>query len=277
VSNLNDEGTQGEDVTQLADRLLGSEKLPPSVNKEIASRGASMLSNTIQLKGGVAVVGGGGSSAVTPKVASMAASGNGRMIHEVSPEEETTNTGGISDSNNKSSMDIAASSGTNTTSTSAATPAAVSAAGKAEGGDEMVVDGVLYAGSSASTTKLPNVCEQRLCREFTMQGLDGVEITSLDITSHGCYVLAGCGNGMVLLFDLTQRLKEPALVGQILAKGLHTNLLMTVKITEDCRYVFCSMFFLPSLLSFFLSSRLRWSLFLSLLIYYCMHAFSDTT
>ena len=71
-----------------------------------------------------------------------------------------------------------------------------------------------------------------------MQGLDGVEITSLDITSHGCYVLAGCGNGMVLLFDLTQKLREPTCVGQILAKGLHTNLLMTVKITEDCRYCF---------------------------------------
>lgn len=94
------------------------------------------------------------------------------------------------------------------------------------------------AGSAAATERLPSVGEQRLCREFIMQGLDGVEITSLDITSHGCYVVAGCGNGMVLVFDLTQKLREPACVGQILAKGLHTNLLMTVKITEDCRYCF---------------------------------------
>ena len=85
---------------------------------------------------------------------------------------------------------------------------------------------------------LPVVPNNRLNREFTIVGLDGVEITSLDITAHGCYLLAGCGNGMVLLFDLTQSLKEPALVGQILAKGLHTNLLMTVKITEDCRFCF---------------------------------------
>ena len=133
----------------------------------------------------------------------------------------------------------------------------------------VVTDGTLYAGSSASTTKLPNVCEQRLCREFTMQGLDGVEITSLDITSHGCYVLAGCGNGMVLLFDLTQRLTEPALVGQILAKGLHTNLLMTVKITEDCRYVFGYTIVLPS---FCLAIPFSLSLSLDLLLPACLPA-----
>ena len=43
---------------------------------------------------------------------------------------------------------------------------------------------------------------------------------------------------MVLLFDLTQNLAEPALVGHIQAKGLHTNLLMNVMITEDCRFCF---------------------------------------
>lgn len=63
-------------------------------------------------------------------------------------------------------------------------------------------------------------------------------MTSLDITPHGCYVLAGCGNGMVLLFDLTQPTHLPCLVGQIVAKGLHTNLLLTVKISEDCRFGF---------------------------------------
>jgi hypothetical protein len=29
----------------------------------------------------------------------------------------------------------------------------------------------------------------------------------LDMTPHGCFVLAGCSNGMVLLFDLTSSSK----------------------------------------------------------------------
>lgn len=86
---------------------------------------------------------------------------------------------------------------------------------------------------------LPSIPSSSLRREFIVTpGLDGVDVTSLDITPHGCYVLAGCGNGMVLLFDLTQPTPLPALVGQIVAKGLHTNLLLTVKISEDCRYGF---------------------------------------
>jgi len=86
---------------------------------------------------------------------------------------------------------------------------------------------------------LPGIPSSSLRREFLVTpGLNGVDVTSLDITPHGCYVLAGCGNGMVLLFDLTQPTPLPALVGQIVAKGLHTNLLLTVKISEDCRYGF---------------------------------------
>jgi hypothetical protein len=85
---------------------------------------------------------------------------------------------------------------------------------------------------------LPTVPSARLKRDFHIEGINGVEITSLDVTAHGCYLLAGCGNGMVLLFDLTQNLSEPALVGHIQAKGLHTNLLMNVRITEDCRFCF---------------------------------------
>jgi len=85
---------------------------------------------------------------------------------------------------------------------------------------------------------LPTVPASRLKREFELIGLNGVEVTSLDITAHGCYVVAGLGNGMVLLFDMTQPLSEGALIGQIVAKGLHTNLLLTVKITEDCRFCF---------------------------------------
>ena len=39
--------------------------------------------------------------------------------------------------------------------------------------------------------------------------------------------------------DLNSPNQTYAVVGQIRPKGLHTNLLMTIKITEDCRYCFC--------------------------------------
>jgi hypothetical protein len=54
---------------------------------------------------------------------------------------------------------------------------------------------------------LPNIPENILSRSFTLQPNSNVTITSLDITSHGCFVLAGCSNGMVLLFDLTSQEK----------------------------------------------------------------------
>lgn len=84
---------------------------------------------------------------------------------------------------------------------------------------------------------LPVVPADSLRREFVLPR-EIVDVTSMDITPHGCYVLVGCGNGSVFLFDLTQPIQEPCLVGQIVAKGLHTNLLMTVKISEDCRFCF---------------------------------------
>ncbi len=65
-----------------------------------------------------------------------------------------------------------------------------------------------------------------------------MDITAIDITATGCYVLVGCGNGYILLFDMSQPSQKGLLVGHIQAKGLHTNLLMTLKITEDCRYCF---------------------------------------
>eukprot|EP01036_Dinobryon_divergens_P052682 gene52682-70428_t len=86
---------------------------------------------------------------------------------------------------------------------------------------------------------LPDFNNSRLPREFELDDrLTGVEITSLDMTSHGCVVLAGCSNGMVLLFDMTNNYRKGTEVGYIRAKGMHTNLLVTVKITEDCRYGF---------------------------------------
>ena len=51
--------------------------------------------------------------------------------------------------------------------------------------------------------QMPSVPHSKLQREFESIDFPNVEIASLDITSHGCFVLAGCSNGMVLLFDLT--------------------------------------------------------------------------
>lgn len=74
-------------------------------------------------------------------------------------------------------------------------------------------------------------------RSFTLDQMN-LEITSVDITAHGCYVVVGCGNGFIILYDMFRIHTKGLLIGHIQAKGLHTNLLMTVKITEDCRYCF---------------------------------------
>lgn len=88
---------------------------------------------------------------------------------------------------------------------------------------------------------LPEVSPSELSKTFTLAS-PNVEITSIDITSHGEYVITGCSNGMILLFDMKSTAivhkEQGYTIGQILAKGLHTNLLMTVKITQDCRYCF---------------------------------------
>jgi hypothetical protein len=83
---------------------------------------------------------------------------------------------------------------------------------------------------------LPTLQLNKLSRQFIDEA--NIEVTSVDITSHGCYVLVGCGNGFILLYDLSIPNKQGILVGHIRAKGLHTNLLLSVKITEDCRYCF---------------------------------------
>ena len=87
---------------------------------------------------------------------------------------------------------------------------------------------------------MPDIPKDILSKEFEITGYN-VEVTSLDITNHGCFVLVGCSNGMILLFDMANSSRSPAggkLVGHIKAKGLHTSLLLTVKITEDCRFCF---------------------------------------
>jgi hypothetical protein len=42
-----------------------------------------------------------------------------------------------------------------------------------------------------------------ISKEFAIEGLN-IEVTSVDITSHGCFAVVGCSNGMVLLFDMVR-------------------------------------------------------------------------
>jgi len=67
-----------------------------------------------------------------------------------------------------------------------------------------------------------------------------VEITSMDIAPHGAFVVVGSSSGMVLLFDMSNPYsqKDGLLIGQIRARGMHTNLILTVKFSEDGRFVF---------------------------------------
>lgn len=84
---------------------------------------------------------------------------------------------------------------------------------------------------------LPDIQKHRISRKFEVDDLN-VDVTSIDITSHGCFVIAGCSNGAVLLFDMNSPNLSGVLVGHIRAKGLHTNLLLLVKISEDSRFAF---------------------------------------
>lgn len=62
----------------------------------------------------------------------------------------------------------------------------------------------------------------------------------MDIAPHGSYLVAGSSSGMILLFDLSNPSAQTdgLLIGQIRARGMHTNLIVTVKFSEDGRFVF---------------------------------------
>lgn len=62
----------------------------------------------------------------------------------------------------------------------------------------------------------------------------------MDIAPHGAFVVIGTSSGMVLLFDMSNPYcqKDGLLIGQIRARGMHTNLILTVKFSEDGRFVF---------------------------------------
>ena len=49
---------------------------------------------------------------------------------------------------------------------------------------------------------LPDINLSCLERSFSLD-LPSLEITSLDISSTGSFIIAGCSNGMVVLFDMT--------------------------------------------------------------------------
>jgi hypothetical protein len=87
--------------------------------------------------------------------------------------------------------------------------------------------------------QLPAVSDRFLERSFALRD-SNVEVTSLDIAPHGAFVVAGTSSGMVLLFDLTNPSdqNDGLLIGQIRARGMHTNLILTVKFSEDGRFVF---------------------------------------
>lgn len=50
----------------------------------------------------------------------------------------------------------------------------------------------------------PDISPATLSRNFVVE-LPNIEITSLDVTANGCFILAGCSNGMVVLFDMTSK------------------------------------------------------------------------
>ena len=99
----------------------------------------------------------------------------------------------------------------------------------------------VYVGATATSMvpllPLPEIPLDKIDKQFSLTE-SNTQITSLDITAHGCYVLAGCSNGRVLLFDMTSPDDSCHLIAHIQAKGLHTNLLLSVKITEDCRFCY---------------------------------------
>lgn len=84
---------------------------------------------------------------------------------------------------------------------------------------------------------LPEVSDKYLDRTFYTNGMN-VEVTSMDITPHGSFLVAGCSNGSILLYDLTRSEDSGLIIGHITAKGLLTNLTLTVRITEECRFCF---------------------------------------
>lgn len=86
---------------------------------------------------------------------------------------------------------------------------------------------------------LPAIPVNSLSRDFIVDDVK-IEITSLDIASHGGFIIAGCSNGVILFFDITESnpQRNGSFLAQIRPKGMHTSFRLNVKITEDSRVCF---------------------------------------
>jgi hypothetical protein len=86
---------------------------------------------------------------------------------------------------------------------------------------------------------LPTIPTNSINREFVIDDVK-VEITSVDIASHGGFVIVGCSNGVILFFDLTENhfQRNGTFLAHIRAKGMHTTFRLNVKIAEDSRMCF---------------------------------------
>eukprot|EP01031_Cornospumella_fuschlensis_P029063 gene29063-35077_t len=86
---------------------------------------------------------------------------------------------------------------------------------------------------------LPRIPAYALDREFSLDQVNE-EVTSIDIAPHGGFCIVGCSNGAVLLFDLTNTSSQRNgyLLTHIISKGMHTRLIVTVKISDDSRFCF---------------------------------------
>ena len=90
---------------------------------------------------------------------------------------------------------------------------------------------------SGSMHDLPDLNDDKLGNKFELD-VSSVDVTCIDIACHGCHVFVGCSTGMVMLFNMASNSQKGIVIGQIKAKGLHTNLLLTVKIADDARFAF---------------------------------------
>ena len=64
-----------------------------------------------------------------------------------------------------------------------------------------------------------------------------LNITALDITSNGQYIVAACDNGDILCFDTSHTSKQYAVIGKISSKAFQ-SVQTSLKITEDSKYCF---------------------------------------
>jgi hypothetical protein len=88
----------------------------------------------------------------------------------------------------------------------------------------------------ATTTTAAVAC-QVPPRRFTPDG----KVTSVDLTPDGAYVIAGCSDGTIRLYSMAEPGWgcEGAILGQIHAKGLITNLIFHVEVGQGGKGFHC--------------------------------------